>query len=123
MVKTNENALICDLAETYQIYDYKQLPVTLVAILACGLKNDSRIKLGMSKSKYTVEQSLLVGILDRLTLLVYAKTKDAQKGKNYPKLLGASLTEEREVIGFTSGKDFEEARNKILKGGGKWQLN
>lgn len=123
MVKTNENALICDLAETYQIYDYKQLPVTLVAILACGLKNDSRVKLQMSQSKYTVEQSLLVGILDRLTLLVYAKTKDAQKGKNYPKLLGASLTSEKEVIGFTSGKDFEEARNKILKGGGKWQLN
>lgn len=123
MVKTNENALICDLAETYQIYDYKQLPVTLAAVLACGLKNDSRVKLQMSQSKYTVEQSFLVGILDRLTLLVYAKTKDAQKGKNYPKLLGSSLTEEKEIVGFTSSKDFEEARNKILKGGGKWQLN
>lgn len=123
MVKNNGNALICDLAETYQIYDYKQLPVTLVAVLACGLKNDSRVKLQMSQSKYTVEQSLLVGILDRLTLLVYAKTKDAQKGKNYPKLLGSSLTEEKEIVGFTSSKDFEEARNKILKGGGKWQLN
>lgn len=123
MVKTNENALICDLAETYQIYDYKQLPVTLVAVLACGLKNDSRVKLQMSQSKYTVEQSLLVGILDRLTLLVYAKTKDAQKGKNYPKLLGSSLTEEKEIVGFTSSKDFEEVRNRILKGGGEWQLN
>lgn len=110
MVKNNGNALICDLAETYQIYDYKQLPVTLVAVLACGLKNDSRVKLQMSQSKYTVEQSLLVGILDRLTLLVYAKTKDAQKGKNYPKLLGSSLTEEKEIVGFTSSKDFEEAR-------------
>lgn len=123
MIKTNENALICDLAETYQIYDYKQLPVTLVAVLACGLKASSRIKLQLSQSKYTIEQSLLIGILDRLTLLVYAKTKDAQKGRNYPKLLGTSLLEEKEVVGFTSGKDFEEVRNRILKGGGEWQLN
>lgn len=123
MIKTNENALICDLAETYQIYDYKQLPVTLVAVLACGLKASSRIKLQLSQSKYTIEQNLLIGILDRLTLLVYAKTKDAQKGRNYPKLLGTSLLEEKEVVGFTSGKDFEEVRNRILKGGGEWQLN
>ena len=31
MIKTDEDALICDLAETYQIYDYKSLPAYMVA--------------------------------------------------------------------------------------------
>ena len=32
MIKTDEDALICDLAETYRIYDYKQLPAYQVAV-------------------------------------------------------------------------------------------
>jgi len=45
MIKLDENALICDFAETYHIYDYRQLPPTRVAVFACGLRDDSRIKM------------------------------------------------------------------------------
>ena len=45
MIRFDEDALICDLAETYHIYDYRSLPVKLVATLSAGLRDDSRIKL------------------------------------------------------------------------------
>ena len=36
MIAVDENALICDLAETYGIYNYRQLPPTLVAVFSLG---------------------------------------------------------------------------------------
>ncbi len=41
MISRDEDALICDLAETYQIYNYKSLPARLVATLSVGLRDDS----------------------------------------------------------------------------------
>ena len=49
MIKTDEDALICDLAETYQIYDYKSLPAYMVATFSVGLRK--------FKNKNEVEQS------------------------------------------------------------------
>ena len=45
MIATDENALICDLAETYNIYDYRSLPVKLAATYSAGLRENSRIKI------------------------------------------------------------------------------
>lgn len=35
--------MICDLAETYHIYDYRSLPPTVVATLVAGLRDNSRL--------------------------------------------------------------------------------
>ena len=48
MVIADEEALICDFAETYGIYDYRKLPLKTAAILASGLRDNSRIKIKMS---------------------------------------------------------------------------
>ena len=37
MIALDQNALICDFAETYGIYNYRALPVSLLATLAVGL--------------------------------------------------------------------------------------
>lgn len=115
MIRLDEEALICDLAETYNIFDYKKLALNKLAILACGLRDDSRIKLKMSKNILSPNQFLLAGIQDRLSLLVYSKTKDAEKGKNYPKLILDNL--ENKINGFTSGEDFMKERERIMKEG------
>lgn len=115
MIKLDEEALICDLAETYNILDYKKLALNKLAILACGLRNDSRIKLKMSKNILSPNQLLLAGIQDRLSLLVYSKTKDAEKGINYPKLILDIL--ENNISGFSSGEDFMKERERIMKEG------
>ena len=115
MIKIDEEALICDLAETYNILDYKKLALNKLAILACGLRDDSRIKLKMSDNILSPNQLLLAGIQDRLSLLVYSKTKDVEKGINYPKLILDSL--ENNISGFTSGEDFMKERERIMKEG------
>lgn len=117
MYHLDKEALICDLAETYNIYDFKSLPLTQIAIFAKGLRENSRIRMKMSQSKFNVEESLLAGILDRLTLILYSKTKDAEKGKNYPKLLLDEKEKKEDLQGFMSSEDFEKMRRKIIKGG------
>ena len=120
MIQTDEDALICDLAETYGIFDYRQLPVDQVAVFAFGLRDDSRIKLAMTNSKVPFEPFLLAGVLDRLSALVWFKTTDGQKGINKPLMVAEELTgktkakESKEMI-FDSGEDFEEYRQKILE--------
>lgn len=117
MYDLDRDALLCDLAETYHIYDFRALPLTKIAIFAKGLREESRIRMQMSKSKFNVKESLLAGILDRLTLILYSKTKDAEKGRNYPKLLLDESEKKEELEGFISSEDFERTRRQIIEGG------
>ena len=87
-----------------------------MAILVYGLRENSRLKMKILNSKMETKIYLLAGILDRLTLLVYANTKDAQKGRNKPKMLLDTIEKSKDnVSSFTSGEDFEKAKAKILK--------
>ena len=43
MLEVDEDAVVCDLAETYGVLDCEALPITLVATLADGLPDSSRI--------------------------------------------------------------------------------
>ncbi|MGT2716558.1 DUF5361 domain-containing protein [Streptococcus respiraculi] len=129
MIQTDEEALICDLAETYHIVDYQALPASKVAILAGGLRDDSRIKMILSHQEIAFDTLVLAGILDRLSLLYWAQTKDGQKGANPPvsivnKLLHKEV--ERQELVFSSGEDFEKAKRALLEkigGESRWQLN
>lgn len=121
MLNTDEDAVICDLAETYQIYDYKDMPPDKVAIFCSGLRDDSRIKLKMTGQKVKLDTMLLASIVDRLSILVWTKTKDGQKGRNQPKSIVDSINKPvkvKEELVFATGEDFEKARNKILREGG-----
>ncbi|HHA7396129.1 TPA: DUF5361 domain-containing protein [Streptococcus pneumoniae] len=127
MIALDEDAFICDLAETYQIYDYKQLPLNQVAVFAYGLRDDSRIKQRMSDQIVPLETTLLASIVDRLSLSLWLKTKDGQKGVNRPASIAELLTknnkeegDERDYLVFESGEDFENYRKALLaKTGGE----
>ena len=43
MIATDEDSLICDLAQYYHVFDYRSMTVESVATLAAGLPEDSRI--------------------------------------------------------------------------------
>ena len=120
MIKEDEDALICDLAETYQIYDYKQLPPIRVAVYAMGLRENSRIKMKLSGQRVPIETLLLAGILDRLSVLIWGKTEDGQKGRNRPAMILDSLVskenKDSDIIVYNSGEDFEEERRRIIEG-------
>ena len=118
MIKIDENALICDLAETYHIYNYRQLPADLVAVFSVGLRENARIKMAMSGQRVSLETLLLASVADRVGILAWQNTEDGHKGRNAPKEFVSILTEEpkeREESVFKSGEDFENARARILK--------
>lgn len=120
MIVTDEDALICDFAETYHIYDYKGLPVEFAAKLAYGLRDDSRIKLRLAGARVSTEILLQAATVDALNLLVWAKTKNAKHGTNKPASIYEALTEEPEkdeYIGFDSAAEFEKARAEIINRG------
>ena len=64
MLNTDEEALICDFAETYRIYNYKEIPCKMAAIYAKGLKENARIKMKLAGVKVTLEDMLLASIAD-----------------------------------------------------------
>ena len=55
MLNTDEEALVCDFAETYRIYNYKEIPCKMAAIYAKGLKENARIKMKLAGVKVTLE--------------------------------------------------------------------
>lgn len=69
MIKAGEQELICDLAETYHIFDYRSLPVSLVATLCAGLGDNSRIIKKLRGEKYPRDLVILAAIADRLAIL------------------------------------------------------
>ncbi|MEQ7274627.1 DUF5361 domain-containing protein [Enterococcus thailandicus] len=121
MIQIDEEALICDLAETYHIYDYRQLPVSTVAVFSCGLKQDSRIHMKLNNQQVPLDTLLLASISDKLGLLIWFKTKDGQKGVNRPTSISESLTnstkQEKSEIVFNSGEEFERVRQGLIEGG------
>lgn len=108
MIELSEDALICDFAETYQIYDYRSLPLKLAATLSAGLRDNSRIKLLMSDVSVSRETLLLAMIADRIEMFRYSF---ASKGTEQPvsiaeRLLGETKKKKR-AIGFKTHEEFD----------------
>lgn len=113
--------MICDLAETYHIYQLKALPPSMVARLVFGLRDDSRTKMSLSGIKIKLSDLLLAQCVDRLSLVWWAQTEDGRKNVNRPKSIASILVgneESNNILGFESGEAWELARDRILKKGG-----
>ena len=82
MLATDTDALVCDMAETYHILDIWALPVEQLAVLASGLRENSRIKMKMAGYKYIPPEIIIPQIAD----VLFALATDAE---NRPR----SLTE------------------------------
>lgn len=111
MIKLDEDALICDFAETYHIFDYRSLPLKLVATLSAGLRDNSRIKLRIADMPVDLETVILASIADNLSLLRAGFSKDKQK----PFLFTDAIKGEAKskVKGFRTADDFEAALKRI----------
>lgn len=117
MAARDEDALICDFAETYHILDYQAIPCRLAAKLAAGLPGGSRIRRSLLNLRVTPEVFLLATCADALRTLVWFQTKDGRKNINRPKSIRAALCGEREKTElrvYRSGADFDAARARIL---------
>lgn len=118
MLKTDEDALICDLAETYHIFDIKAVSVTTLARLSCGLRENSRIKMKLTNREVSFDTWLYAAVLDELRWLHWAKTKDGDRNRNHPKPILEVISKKNEdkPTSFNSKEEFDRCREKILKG-------
>lgn len=118
MLRYDEDALICDLADTYGVHDYRSLPCRTVAAFSVGLRDDSRIKMKIAGMKQPMDIMLLAAIADRLSILAWQKTEDGMKGRKAPKSILEELTKEtetKETVALTI-EEFEARRKAILGG-------
>lgn len=120
MMNIDKNALLCDLAETYHIYDYRSLPLHMVGIFACGLREDSRIMMKVMGVKVNTIQTLLALIADNTRLIAWLQSSDGEKGINRPKPLLAMMSEEEysenNIETFENGQQFDDEWNRLTGG-------
>lgn len=119
MIHTDEDALICDLAETYHIFNYRELPVHLLATLSVGLSDDSRIKKKLRNVPALPGYIVDAFIMDALNIMIWQNTADGMKGRNRPESILKKIagdTEDSDMLTFASGDDFEKYRKELIDG-------
>lgn len=121
MLAFDRDALLCDMAETYGIYDIKAFPPKQIAMYACGLRPDSRIRTKYVGIYPRNSMEILAHIVDELQIVRHYFT--AKQGDPMPPLFTDLILEEnkpkkKDSAGFQSGKAFDEAWSKLAKGGG-----
>ena len=125
MVEKDEDALICDFAQYYNIYDYTKLQPSMAAVLAYGLPDESRIKRILRDEPVATNTLLLAAALDELRFLSWAQTEDGQQGKNKPKSVYVEITKKKStdtpqenkqgLTAYSSADDFMKARKELLE--------
>ncbi len=120
MLEIDESALICDLAETYHIYNYRDYDADYIAILATGLGPNSRILKKITGVDVDTTDLLLARIFDQLNMLIWMNTEDGQNNKNQPDSLADMIignnNDDKNIIAFDTVEQYEIERQKILKG-------
>lgn len=120
MLRAGKTELICDLAETYGVYDYRALPVETLAALSVGLRDNSRIKTKLSGVTVVPELLIEAIIADRLGTLVWMNSEDGRNGTNYPESIAAKLLgedrQENDIEAFDTAEQFEDAWARMTGG-------
>ena len=122
MLNIDSDAIECDLAETYHIYDMRELPPKRVALFCVGLRDDSRIKMKLAHVKAPLDTLILSNIADKLSIEMWQKR--GAKKEDKPDLLLPNMIErhffdledKKDIVCFTDGKEFEKARKMIVAG-------
>lgn len=116
MINTDEDLFICDMAETYGVFNYRGLPLSLVATLSSGLRNNSRIRMKMDDAKVEFNTLMIAAMVDQLSFLAWTKTKDAEDGMNKPESIVKSILGEKkdsQYETFETEKEFLTEWNRI----------
>lgn len=121
MAALDENALICDFAEVYHIFNWRALPARTSAALAMGLRPDARIMLRLSNVPIPVNTQLLAIIADAARVIAWQNTEDGRRGRNAPvsvfaTLIGANEKDDGTGAGFDSPEEFSAWRERMTGG-------
>lgn len=114
MLSIDRDALLCDLAETYHIFDLRALPVVTLAALSFGLRDDSRIKMKIAGIEYVPSYMLLASIADNFKMLRYNLL--AEEGDPLPPLYTDIIfgKDKKQIKPYTA-EDFERDMADIAR--------
>ena len=116
MIRLDEDALICDFAETYHILDFRSLPLRTAATLSAGFRDNARIKLKAAGTPVPLETILLAAISDRIDAIKYGLSSEADRKQKPVSLVESILGEQQAetknktgAMSFASVDDFNKA--------------
>lgn len=117
MLDLDRDALVCDMAQYYKIYEIDKLAFDRLAVFACGLPRDSRIFKKISGQNVDLDSLILAGIFDRLNLLLFSFT--GKKGSEAPesmadKLMGKAKPKKDQGL-YASGEEFERRKKELIR--------
>ena len=112
MLELDRTALYCDLAETYHVYGFDSLPLEEIAMLASGLREDSRIKQKMGGVSYVPIFAINAMIADNLTLIRHGMANDSREPFLFTDLI---YKKNKAREGFESSDDFKKAWANIME--------
>lgn len=120
MLSFDRDALLCDMAETYGIYDIKAFKPKQIAMYACGLHPDSRIRSKLDGIYPMNTMEVLAHIADELKIIRHYFT--AEKSDPMPTFFTELIHEDekrskKNAQGFQSGEAFDEAWKQLAEGG------
>lgn len=117
MIKEDSDALECDLAQTYRIYDMRAFPLHRIALFASGLGEDSRIMKKLNGQMQPLSVLLQAAILDALNMYMWAQSDGrSEKPKSVFNALSGQ-TKGDNSIAFANPEDFENAMAALREEG------
>lgn len=117
MVRTDEDALACDMAETYGVLDWRALPLGTAATLAGGLPDSARVRLAAAGARADTQTLLLAMLADTARVIQWMLSEDGQKGRNRPQSVLRKITgSDEDARGYTSPAAFEAALRRARGG-------
>jgi len=108
MLALDRDAFLCDMAETYRIYDIKSIPLSMLSIYASGLGMNSRVRL---KREFGLKAPWDIVLLAKIVDLLADDPKNA--------IAPIFIVKEKnrsEFRAFDSIEEFEHAKAEILEG-------
>lgn len=117
MIAADEDALICDMAEIYGVFDWKALPLQTAATLAAGLGPGSRSEGARLGLRVPVRDYLTALVADSLALILRFL-----HGDNVPRLYSDEMIRKTaepsgETGVFRTPEEFEAWRSARFGGG------
>ena len=107
---------MCDMAQTYGVFDWRALPLSMAATLAAGLGPGSRCEGARLGLRVPPRDFLAALAADRLALLLYRYAQSDER----PQLWSQVMIREQEIEetgAFETAEDFEAWRAQQFKGG------
>lgn len=108
--------MICDLAETYHLFDYRRVPGRLLGTLVAGLGPNSRVYQKLAEQEVPTDTFLQAAIVDELRMIVYLL--DGNKNKKMPEPITGRLVKSHEKPRrqevFRTPEDFMRARAALI---------